>query len=156
MNYGIELAILKSEWDDTIKADGGHCPVCDRWGKIYPRGINSTMARSLIWLASRGDAWVDVPNTAPAWILRSNQLPTLRWWDMVERNDSDKKEEVKHSGMWRATAFGKLFAENKISAPDKVFTYNGEVVGRSVVMTQITECFKQEFDYRDVFNSFNP
>jgi hypothetical protein len=74
---------------------------------------------------------------------------------MVERNDSDKKEEIKHSGMWRVTEYGRLFSENKISAPDKVFTYNGEVVGRSVVMTQITQCFKQEFDYRDVFNSFN-
>lgn len=157
MNYGIELAILKSEWNDCIEGDGGHCPVCDRWGKIYPRGINSTMAKSLIWLASRSSdgSWVDVPNTAPAWLLRSNQLPTLRWWDMVERNDSNKSAEDKHSGMWRVTEYGKLFSENKIQAPDKVFTYNGEVISRSVVMTGITQCFKQEFDYRDVFNSFN-
>lgn len=157
MNYGIELAILKSEWEDTIKGEGGHCPVCDRWGKIYPRGINNTMAKSLIWLSSRSSdgSWVDVPNTAPSWILRSNQLPTLRWWDMVERNDDDKSQENKHSGMWRVTEYGKLFAQNKIQAPDKVFTYNGEVVARSVVMTSITQCFKQDFDYRDVFNSFN-
>ena len=154
-NYGIELAILKSEWDDTIQNDGGHCPVCDRWGKIYPRGINSTMARSLIWLASKGTEWVDVPNTAPTWVLRSNQLPTLRWWDMVERNDSNKKEEMKHSGMWRVTEYGRLFSQNKIQSPDKVFTYNGEVIGRSDSMTNIEQCFKQNFDYREVFDSLN-
>ena len=153
LHTGIELASFKSEWDDTIKGYGGHCPVCDRWGKIYPRGINFTMARSLIWIASKGTKWVDVPNTAPTWVIRSNQLPTLRWGDMVERNDSDKKEESKHAGMWRVTVYGRLFAKNEISAPDKVFTYNNEVVGRSDVMIKIDQCFKA-FDYREIFNSF--
>ena len=150
-----ELQELRDLWDLTKSGDGGHCPVCDRWGKIYPRGINNTMARSLIWLASRGDEWVDVPNVGPIWVLRSNQLPRLRWWDMVERNDSEKSDENKHSGMWRATAFGKLFAQNKITAPSKVFTYNGEVVGRSDDMVSITTCFKLEFDYQEVFLSYN-
>jgi hypothetical protein len=153
----MDLAQLRSDWDRIKSGDGGHCPVCDRWGKIYPRGINRTMARSLIWLAAKSGEgnWVDVPNTAPAWILRSNQLPTLRWWDMVERNDTDKSSENKHSGMWRVTTYGKLFAENKIDAPDKVFTYNGEVVGRSINMTKITSCFEYDFDYDEVFHSFN-
>jgi hypothetical protein len=114
------------------------------------------MARSLIWLASRSEAgnWVDVPNTAPAWVLRSNQLPTLRWWDLVERNDSEKSPENKHSGMWRATEYGKQFAANKISAPSKVFTYNGEVVAKSTSLCNIVSCFEFDFDYHEVFNSF--
>jgi hypothetical protein len=113
----MDLAQLRSDWDRTKSGDGGHCPVCDRWGKIYPRGINRTMARSLIWLAAKsGDGnWVDVPNTAPAWILRSNQLPTLRWWDMVERNDTEKSPENKHSGMWRVTAFGSCSQRIKLT-----------------------------------------
>ena len=152
----MDLAQLRSNWEHTKQNDGGHCPVCDRWGKIYPRGINRTMARSLIWLASRSEAgnWVDVPNTAPAWVLRSNQLPTLRWWDLVERNDSEKSPENKHSGMWRATEYGKLFAANKISAPSKVFTYNGEVVAKSTDLCNIVSCFEFDFDYHEVFNSF--
>ncbi len=155
MNNELTLEELRLSWEAAKKGDGGHCPVCDRWGKIYPRGINSTMAKSLLWLASRGDEWVDVPNTAPTWLLRSNQLPTLRWWDMVERNDDNKSPEFKHSGMWRATAVGKLFAENKVTAPDKVFTYNGEVVARSVKFVPITDCFGVKFNYQEVFNSFN-
>ena len=151
----LTLEELKANWEKIKHGDGGHCPVCDRWGKIYPRGINYTMARSLIWLASHGDPWIDVPNTAPTWLLRSNQLPTLRWWDMVERNDDDKSPEFKHSGMWRATSYGKLFAMNKITAPDKVFTYNGDVVARSVNFVPITTCFNANFDYQSVFDSFN-
>jgi hypothetical protein len=57
--------------------------------------------------------------------------------------------------MWRVTTYGKLFAENKIDAPDKVFTYNGEVVGRSINMTKITSCFEYDFDYDEVFHTFN-
>jgi len=151
----VNLQELRDQWEIAKHEDGGHCPVCDRWGKIYPRGINSTMAKSLIWLFSKGDDWVDVPNSAPSWVLRSNQLPTLRWWGMVERNDADKSPENKHSGMWRVTEFGKLFAQNKVPAPSKVFTYNGDVVGQSVDVVRIVECFKVSFDYAEIFDSFN-
>jgi hypothetical protein len=47
-------------WGSIIKSDGGHCPVCDRWGKLYRRGINANMARHLIWLCKqnpREDGW---------------------------------------------------------------------------------------------------
>ena len=53
-------------WGSVIKSDGGHCPVCDRWGKLYRRGINANMARHLIWLClqnPREDGWVDVQRT---------------------------------------------------------------------------------------------
>jgi hypothetical protein len=72
----------------------------------------------------------------------------------VERNDSEKSPENKHSGMWRATEYGKQFAANKISAPSKVFTYNGEVVAKSTSLCNIVSCFEFDFDYHEVFNSF--
>lgn len=155
MNNETTLEELRLNWEAIKKGDGGHCAVCRRWGKIYPRGINSTMAKSLIWIASKNsDEWIDVPNTGPTWVLRSNQLPTLRWWDMVERNDSKASPENKHAGMWRATEFGRMFAQNKVTAPDKVFTYNGEVVAKSIRLIPITDCFGVKFNYREVFDSF--
>jgi hypothetical protein len=41
---------LRDQWRHTIDDEGGHCPVCDRWGRVYARGINNTMASALIWL----------------------------------------------------------------------------------------------------------
>jgi hypothetical protein len=62
------IAVARSAWKQTIKSDGGHCPVCDRWGRVYSRRINKTMMKSLIWLhhSSPTDGpWTDIPLTAP-------------------------------------------------------------------------------------------
>ena len=42
------LEQLRAAWRSTIEEDGGHCPCCDRWGKIYSRTLNKTMAKSLV------------------------------------------------------------------------------------------------------------
>ena len=150
--FGQERELLQEmrvQWRETIDHQGGHCPVCDRWGKVYARAINKTMARSLIWLCNANPVeldWVDVPSQAPRWLVRSNQLPTLRWWGMVERRSNDD-EHKKFSGMWRPTWFGIQFALGKAEAPKKVFTYAGEVEGISAETTTIHGCFKDYFDY---------
>lgn len=140
---------MRRNWRELIEREGGHCPICDRWGKVYARSINKTMARSLVWLCYAKPAdenWVDVPSQAPRWLVRSNQLPTLRWWGMVERRTNDD-EHKKFSGMWRPTPFGLLFVEGKTTAPKKVYTYNGEVEGVCIDTVKIHECFKDFFDY---------
>jgi hypothetical protein len=151
---GIDLATvvaLREEWRRAIEGDGAECPCCARWGKVYPRHINETMARSLIWLCAApltGD-WVYVPATAPRWLVRSNQLPTLRWWDLVERAASDDKIK-KHSGLWRPTQLGRDFAEGKITVPKTVYTYNGTRERYGDKMTTINACFGTHFSYQDV------
>ncbi len=146
-----ELKALRDSWGRTIYQDGGHCPVCDRWGRVYPRAINKTMACSLIWLVNRPEEWVDIPKLAPRWLVRSNQLPTLRWWDLVNRGTNDEPK-LKHSGMWRATGLGVEFAYGRMSVPERVFTYNAEPVGFSDETVNIAECFETLFDYQQVMS----
>lgn len=146
----IFLDELRGMWRTAIEADGGHCPCCDRWGKIYPRSLNETMARSLVWLAhhsANGD-WVDIPQRGPRWLVRSNQLPTLRWWGLVERLETDDKTK-KHSGFWRATEMGVMFAQNRFEVPKKVYTYNAEVESFSEEFVTIKDCV-ENFDYSAV------
>lgn len=149
---------LRQKWRLTIESGGGHCPVCDRWGRIYARGINKTMARSLMWLcqvAKDEDGWVDVPSNAPRWLVRSNQLATLRWWSLVERRGNDNPKN-KHSGMWRETALGSHFARGVKKIPEKVYTYKGEVEVVSQNLVHISECFKEYFDYEKIMNEYFP
>jgi hypothetical protein len=141
---------LRSAWRVVIDGEGGRCPCCDRWGKVYPRSLNETMAQSMIWLAKQsanGD-WVDIPQRGPRWLVRSNQLPTLRWWGLVERLDTEDKTK-KHSGFWRATEKGILFAQNRLQVPKKVYTYNAEVEGFSEELVTIQDCV-DFFDYSSV------
>ena len=49
----------RDDWASAIQGDGGYCPCCDRWGKIYPRHFNSSddpkVKHSGMWRAtSRG------------------------------------------------------------------------------------------------------
>lgn len=141
------LLDAKAGWRKTIHGKGGNCPCCERFGKVYARALNKTMVESLKWLADQNTAkglreWIDVPNTAPKAVLRSNQLASLRWWGLVERqlpDPGDKK--AKHSGMWRVTLRGMDFVEGRLLVPKKVSTYNGEVVSTSDEMVSITSLF---------------
>mgnify|MGYP006291746137 CR=1 FL=1 len=153
-----DLQQHRDSWRHTIEGDGGHCPVCARWGKIYGRSINETMARSLIWLVATplDNGWIDVPLKAPRWLVRSNQLPTLKWWGLVERCPNEKDSKVKHSGLWRPTALGYDFVNAGARVPKKVFTYNDQVEGHSTETVAIHQCFKQQFDYQEMMNTHFP
>ena len=153
-----DLQQHRDSWRHTIEGDGGHCPVCARWGRIYGRAINETMARSLIWLVSApmDNGWVNIPATAPRWLVRSNQLPTLKWWGLVERCPNEKDSKVKHSGLWRPTDLGYDFVNTGARVPKKVFTYNDQVEAHSTESVAIYQCFKQQFDYQEVMNTHFP
>jgi hypothetical protein len=144
-------------WSEVINGEGGHCPTCGRWGKVYARTLNKTMARSFIWLcrvaAKDPQAWVDVPNTAPRSVIRTNQLPTLAWWGLVERCHKNDVNTTKYSGLWRPTLKGWDFYSGRISVPNKVFTYNSHVQKYGGVNVFIHECFETKFDYNEVMQT---
>ena len=148
-----ERAALRDAWGRTIANDGGHCPVCDRWGKVYLRNINVTMAQGLMWLCRQTgdeDGWINVPVVGPQWLVRSNQLATLHWWNLVERKSKDETHKAKFSGIWRPTALGKNFAGGLVRVPKSVYTYNNMVMRYSTEEVLISECLKEVFDYDQV------
>lgn len=147
-----ELEQLRQTWKSTIHGDGGKCPCCDRFGKLYSRTINKTMATALKWLVEQNQQkglreWIDVPNTAPPYVLRGYQLTTLRWWGLVERELPDPKVNKKHSGHWRATLKGIDFVEGRVEVPRKAYHYDGDAVGFSDDQTGYEACLKRKFDY---------
>ena len=144
---------LRDAWGRTIANDGGHCPVCDRWGKIYLRNINVTMAQGLMWLCRQtgdADGWINVPVVGPQWLVRSNQLATLHWWNLVERKSKDETHKAKFSGIWRPTPLGNDFAFGLVRVPKSVYTYNNRVMRYGTEEVFISECLNEGFDYEQV------
>ena len=142
-------------WGSVIKSEGGHCPVCDRWGKLYRRGISASMARQLIWLClqdPREDGWVDVQRTAPVWLLRSPQLGTLRHWGMV-LDAPVKGVKSRTAGLWKPTAIGLEFAYNRISVPKYKYIYNDTVFDTEGADVTILDCIGEHFDYNELMNA---
>jgi hypothetical protein len=136
--------------------DGVECPCCKGFVRRYKRKFNATMSRSLIWLVraweTNGNNWVDVPKTAPRWLVRSNQLPTVRWWGMVERPPSGDSAQ-KHSGLWRPTQKGVDFAHGLIKVPERAVTFHGvveDLVGQDV---SVKETLGTKFDYGELMSA---
>ena len=150
------LMQMRDNWKVTIEGDGGHCPCCDRWGKVYRRNLNASMARALIWLVKqpdRGDGWVHVPSSAPPWMLRTQQLPTLHLWGMVE--DFPKGTKLASSGLWRATPLGMDFANNLTRVHKYVYVYNNKLLEEGGVEISVEDALGNKYNYREIMANFD-
>lgn len=148
------LEEARAQWRATTEGDGGRCPCCDRWGKIYGRNINKTMAAAVVWLFQQeGDenGWVHLPTKAPLWLMRSKQLPSMRWWGLIERKAKDPKDaSARFSGFWRLTELGKQWVVGHASVPRMAWTYDGEVERLDGDPVTVSQCFDSYFDYSEV------
>jgi hypothetical protein len=133
--------------------EGSICPCCLRFGRYYKRPLNSTMARSLMWLVQfqrkHKCEWVSVPNLAPKWLTRTNQLPTCRYWGLIESQGSTTPK-VKCSGVWRATDLGRDFVDCKFEISDACIEYKTEVLQWSENYVSIKEALGVHYDYQEV------
>jgi hypothetical protein len=154
-----EEATLRHNWRNMIESDGGYCPVCDRWGKVNKVKLTGGMARSLAWLVSVSagaeNGWVNTRDNVPLFMLRSNSIGHLKYWGLVQSRAPDS-EKVKTSGVWRATLDGHDFVHNRLSVPSHMFVYNDAVMRTGLDFVSIEDCFTEEFDYREVMNSYFP
>jgi len=149
------ITIKEARRDLLDGLDAGlRCPCCGKYARRYRRPFNSTMAGSLCWLVAASekspDGWVHVPSTAPRWLLGSNQLPSVRWWGLVERSDEDPEPRLKHHGMWRPTPKGIDFAWGRVSVPLKAVTYDGELLDYEGEAVFIGELTGKNFDYEEI------
>lgn len=143
------LVEAKTEFDVGLK-EGTTCPVCDRYAKLHKRPLNKTMVKALCWIVqnTRPGEYINVASEAPAWLLRSNQHTTLKHWDLLEQG-TNTNPKTKNSGLWRATAKGRAFANNQeptykyaVLYNDKCYVWGGpEVYAEDIVDT---------FDYSEL------
>jgi hypothetical protein len=148
----MSLNDAKDLWADAIYSEGAHCPCCKRWGKVYTRRLNRAMCEALSWLGAQElrDGWIDVPNRAPKWLLRTNQLASLRWWDLVVRRHGSDDPKKKHTGEWKVTNKGREFLVG-FKVPESVSTYDGDVVRVASELISFDEVHNS-FDYSEVMN----
>lgn len=156
--FGDEKQALRDKFfTEAAEPAGTQCPVCDRFGKIYPRKHNSSMAMGLIWLfqqhlISPGE-YVSVGGRAPRAIMKNGgSYASNRWWGLVEREEnSDTKKHT--SGNWRITERGLQFVRGEIEVPSHVLTYNAECIDSSETMTTISQSLGRPFDYRELMRT---
>lgn len=146
---------MRQEWSVTIKHDGGHCPCCDRWGKIAPFTLTETHALALMWLADApcdGDGWILVPPIAPKWMLRGKNYSMMSKWNLIEHGGNNDKSK-RSDGYWRITHKGLDFLLGKITVPKTAYIYNNTVQAWSEHCVAFADCFGKYFDYEYVMSS---
>lgn len=142
------LEDLKDEWRETIEGDGGCCPLCGKFGKIYKTKLGAGLTLALKWIADHGgqDGWVDVQVKGPRWMLRSKTYPLLTHWNFLESRQH-------RSGEWRITDRGRDFINGQILAPLAVFIYDNKKVAVSEETITFRESLELKFDFDELMSS---
>lgn len=153
------MKTLRQAWQKGIKAkDGANCPCCDRFGKVYSRSINRSIAQSLKWMylfskEHGAGVWADMREDAPQQSIRANEYTKLLSWNLAEKMPVEPGSSQKNSGMYRITQKGIDFVECRIMVPKNVFIYNNEVLGSSEEMTDFVSCLDEHFDYQELMTT---
>ena len=121
-NEGHFLARMRNNWNKVIEADGGYCPCCGKWGKVYKMKLSQHLALSLRWIALHGeqDGWIE--------------------------------SQSHRSGVWRATQTGMLFIAGEITAPSAVHIYDNRKWGVEEEQTTFRGCFGKHFDFEEMMS----
>lgn len=148
MTAGQHLQRMKDEWEETIKGDGGCCPVCGKFGKVYRIKLSQALALSLKWMADNAgeDGWVDVQTKGPRWMLRAKTYPLLVHWGMLESRQP-------RSGVWRVTPQGRDFIAGTEVAPKAVYIYDNALMALDAESTTFRGCFGVKFDFDELMSA---
>lgn len=131
--------------------EGGRCPCCDRYGKVYTRRINANMAFALINLYK-----LTIKHKDRTWFLFSeftetrNDYEKLLFWNLIAHKPNDDDPSKRDSGYWRLTDEGRRFVELRVMIPAKVIVYDARVKGYSADKVSITAVLGKAFSYSEL------
>ena len=144
------LEVARAELMEQLD-EGVTCPCCGQFAKRYKRKLNSSMAAALCWMWGHSrDKWINVPETAPAWILKAREYPKLAWWGLIEERPKEGNQKGRTSGVWRVTEKGADFARGCTDVSMYAFVYNGEVQDFTETTTHIRRALTDRFDYDEL------
>lgn len=111
-------------WLEQQKQSGEtvDCPLCTQEVKVYPRPLNSAMARILFiiyryYKQPVHEEWLHVDEHLKQFGINCRYYSLLRFWGLIEAMPGRRGDGSGRTGYWRITKLGDDFIEGKISVP---------------------------------------
>lgn len=144
-------AYLRENWEKGIE-----CPCCGQFVKLYSRSITSSMAYALylIYKNQKNDDWTHVQSylkklNIPAPVM-SGDISKLKFWELLEVLEGERKDGSKRVGFYRVTEKGKEFIHGRISVPKHCKLYNQKFYGFSGEQIHFKDALGKNFNYDDL------
>ena len=76
----------------------------------------------------------------------------LRYWNLLEKKIEDRKDGSNRNGYYKITGRGIMFAENKLTVPEKAIVFNGKLQNLEGEEINILTALGKRFDYSELMN----
>ncbi len=148
----MELEQAKRELWETMKGQGGDCPCCGRFAKLYTYTISRAQVHALAWIAKNTAPreFINVQAEAPTWILRSNSHGKLVHWGLLHTrtNNDDSKRDA---GAWGVTDFGRKWIAGEVTIRKHALVFDNKCHGHKGEAIRYDDVFSP-FHYRDLMD----
>lgn len=139
------------------------CPACEQLCKRYSRKLTSSMAYGLLIIYSltnnRENQWIhiedefkkltDIPSSI------RGDLPKLRYWNLLEKQEYTKDDGNPNSGFYRITKAGEDFINGLTSVRKYAKIYNNQFYGFEGGFIKIQEALGAKFYYEELMKKHN-
>lgn len=150
--------------------DGGTCPCCGSYVKVYKRTINKNAITALAIIIKHSFKvvenkiefnYIHIQEVFSKLGMRATSMDYIqleRFGLIEEMPDTRSKEEkklLKNIGMWRPTMRGYDFFIGKVYIEKYHYVYNNETIKKSIKHVHVTDCFKERFKYTDILHTYD-
>jgi len=127
-------------------------PQKDTEAKVYNRSLSGLMVRSLGDLYRKGGVseFIHIP-TLFLGVVRCGDFCKLRYWGLIEGEDSVRDDGNPRNGYWRVTPKGENFLQGKIKIPKVARVQKGECIGFSGPEMLSSDLSGETFNYSEIF-----
>lgn len=137
------------------------CPVCQTKLKIYPRTVNSGIARGVILLhklhgQNPNDEWVRISKhsvgLAMCQLFYHFERDKWHLWNFAIKREDRNDATGTRGGYWKESDVGAGFATGHLRVPKTVYTLLNTALAESVETIDIVEALGEHFDFFELMN----
>ena len=133
---------------------GCECPACGQRVQEYKRQITPEAVKCLFTLYGLHknipeETWHHIRTLGSL----GGDFAKLRFWGLVEEQESPEDPTKRTSGWWKITEQGRRFVHGRYHPHKFTHIYNGKVRSQSGPRVSVVDCLKNKFSYEELMGA---